>query len=172
MAPRSDGMVFASGDAQIGARIADYRIEALLGRGGMSVVYLAEDLRLRRRVALKVLSPELASDGRFREQFLRESERAASIDHPNIIPIYEAGEDDGCLFIAMRYVEGTDLMALLRKLGALAAARSLSVVGQVGDALVAGHWSMPMTRGSCTATSSPRTSCSTPAVIAICPISV
>ena len=119
--------------------LAEYRIEGLLGRGGMSVVYLAEDLRLRRRVALKVLAPELASDARFRERFLRESELAASIDHPNIIPIYEAGEADGRLFIAMRYVEGTDLKALLRTQGALEPPHALAVASQIADALDAAH---------------------------------
>ncbi|MDP9255798.1 MAG: protein kinase [Actinomycetota bacterium] len=139
MAPESGETARVSSDARIGDRLADYQIEALLGRGGMSDVYQAEDLRLRRRVALKVLTPELAADAHFREQFLRESELAASIDHPNIIPIYEAGETDGCLFIAMRYVEGTDLKALLREEGALEPARSLAFIAQVAEALDAAH---------------------------------
>ena len=75
----------------------------------MSVVYLAEQIRLKRRAALKLLAPELADDARFRERFLRESELAASLDHPNVIPIFDAGETDGILYIAMRYVEGHDL---------------------------------------------------------------
>ena len=75
----------------------------------MSVVYLAEHVRLGRRVALKLLAPELADSERFRDRFLRESRLAASIDHPNIVPIYDADEADGTLFIAMRYVEGSDL---------------------------------------------------------------
>ena len=91
-------------DPRIGSVLADYRIEALLGRGGMGVVYLADTTSLERRVALKLLAPELSSDDSFRERFLRESRLAASIDHPNVIPIYEAGESDGVLFIAMRYV--------------------------------------------------------------------
>jgi len=94
-----------SGDSRLGSELAGYRIERLLGRGGMGAVYLAEDLRLKRKVALKLLSPELAADEAFRERFLAESELAASIDHPNIVPIYEAGEADGLLFIAMRYVD-------------------------------------------------------------------
>src|SRR6266581_9736354 len=102
-------------DNRIGTTLSDYRIEGLLGRGGMSVVYLAQDLRLKRRVALKLLAPELADDADFRERFLRESELAASIDHPAIVPIYDAGEADGQLHIAMRYVEGTDLKSMLRK---------------------------------------------------------
>jgi serine/threonine protein kinase len=109
----------ASADPRIGSEIAGYRIERLLGRGGMSVVYLAHDPRLDRRVALKLLAPELAEDERFRERFLRESQFAASLDHPNVIPIFEAGEADGVLFIAMRYVEGTDLKRLLAAEGRL-----------------------------------------------------
>ena len=93
-------------DPQVGTELAGYRIESLLGRGGMSVVYLAEDLRLKRKVALKLLAADLARDETFRERFLRESELAASIDHPNIVPIYEAGRTEELLFIAMRYVEG------------------------------------------------------------------
>src|SRR5436190_19011509 len=100
-------------DQRIGTEVAGYRIEALIGRGGMSAVYLAEDLRLGRKVALKVLSPELAEDERFRERFVRESRLAASLEHPNIVPIYEAGESDQVLFIAMRYIGGTDLKALI-----------------------------------------------------------
>ena len=100
-------------DLPRGTLIVHYRIEAVLGRGGMSVVYLAEDLRLRRHVALKLLAPAVAEDVRFRERFLSESELAASLDHANVIPIYEAGEADGRLFIAMRYVEGSDLKARL-----------------------------------------------------------
>src|ERR671935_1998877 len=100
-------------DRRIGTELAGYRIERVLGRGGMSVVYLAEDTRLGRKVALKILAPELAEDQRFRDRFVRESRLAASLEHPNIVPIHEASEADGRLFIAMRYVEGTDLKALL-----------------------------------------------------------
>ena len=104
-----------SDDPRVGTELAGYRIESLLGWGGMRVVYLAEDLRLKRRVALKLLAPSLAEDESFRDRFLRESELAASIDHPNIVPIYEAGTatEDDLLFIAMRYVEGGDLRARL-----------------------------------------------------------
>ena len=104
-----------SSDPRIGSELAGYRIEALLGRGGMGVVYRAHDLALDRPVALKILSPELASEVRFRERFLTESRLAASIDHPNIVPVYDAGEVAGELFIAMRYVEGRDLGQFLRE---------------------------------------------------------
>src|SRR3954466_14502710 len=94
--------------------LAGYRSEELIGRGGMGVVYRATDLRLDRPVALKVLLDATALDAGARERLLLESRRAASLDHPNVVPVYEAGEADGRLFIAMRYVPGTDLKALLR----------------------------------------------------------
>src|SRR5689334_1956015 len=100
-------------DVWIGRELAGYRIERVVGRGGMGVVYLAEDTRLGRRVALKLLSPELAEDPRFRERFVRESRLAASLEHPNIVPIHAAGESEGVLYLAMRFIEGTDLRALL-----------------------------------------------------------
>jgi predicted ATPase/DNA-binding CsgD family transcriptional regulator len=126
-------------ELQSGAELLSYRIEALLGRGGMSVVYLAEDTRLSRKVALKLLPEELASDERFRERFLRESRLAASLDHPHVVPIYEAGEAEGRLYIAMRYVEGTDLKKLLHEQGALEPERALAICGQVADALDFAH---------------------------------
>jgi YVTN family beta-propeller protein len=124
---------------RVGTVLAGYRIERVLGRGGMSIVYLAHDLRLKRHVALKLLASELAQDERFRARFLRESELAASLDHPNVVPVYEAGEADGLLYIAMRYVVGTDLKALLRAEGALTPERALVLVGQVANALDAAH---------------------------------
>ena len=111
-------------DLQPGTEFAGYRIVSTLGRGGMSVVYLAEHDWLQRKVALKVLAPQLAEDERFRERFVRESRLAASLDHPNVIPIYEAGASGGDLFIAMRYVEGMDLRTLLHEGGALDPAQS------------------------------------------------
>src|SRR6266487_6662868 len=95
-------------DRRVGTAFGGYRIEAVIGRGGMSVVYRAEHLLLKRKVALKVLTPDLAEDDRFRSRFLRESELAASLDHPNVVAIYDRGEVDGLLYIAMRYVDGTD----------------------------------------------------------------
>jgi hypothetical protein len=126
-------------DTRIGTELAGYRIESRLGRGGMGVVYLAEHLRLGRKVALKILAPELAENERFRERFIRESRLAAAIDHPNIVPIYDADERDGVLFIAMRYVEGTDLRRILQGEGALDPPRMVAIVGQVADALDAAH---------------------------------
>ncbi|MGZ8567442.1 MAG: protein kinase domain-containing protein, partial [Actinomycetota bacterium] len=126
-------------DLEPGAEFAGYRIDRIIGRGGMGVVYLAQHEGLKRRVALKLLSPQLAEDRRFRERFVRESQLAASIDHPNVIPIYEAGEGDGRLFIAMRYVEGTDLRTLLREQGTLDTAQASRIIGQVGAALDAAH---------------------------------
>ena len=126
-------------DPRIGSEMFGYRLEALLGRGGMSVVYRAHDLALDRKVALKLLAPELAEDERFRSRFLRESRVAASLDHPNVIPIYEAGEAEGLLCIAMRYVEGTDLKALLRRNGALDPEQALAYCAQVAAALDTAH---------------------------------
>jgi YVTN family beta-propeller protein len=130
--------VSLSVDPRIGSELLGYRIESLLGRGGMSVVYLAEDLRLRRRVALKLLAPPLAEDEAFRVRFLEESQLAASLDHPNVVPIFEAGEAADELYIAMRYVEGEDLKSLLRE-GPLTPERAIAVCGQVADALDFAH---------------------------------
>src|SRR4051795_2591769 len=124
---------------QVGDHVAGYRIERQLGRGGMGVVYLAEQLRLRRWVALKLIVPELAEDEEFRRRFERESQMAASLDHPNVIPVYEAGEADGALFISMRYVEGRALRMLIRNGGQLDPARVARIVSQLGSALDAAH---------------------------------
>jgi DNA-binding SARP family transcriptional activator len=125
-------------DLQPGTDFAGYQIDGVLGRGGMSVVYLAEQTTLRRKVALKVLTSQLAEDERFRGRFERESRLAASIDHPNVIPIYEAGEYEGELFIAMRYVEGTDLRTVLGG-GPLDPNRTVTIIRQVADALDIAH---------------------------------
>jgi YVTN family beta-propeller protein len=126
-------------DGRIGTELAGYRIERLLGRGGMSRVYLAEHVRLHRHVALKLLAPELAHDERFRERFLRESQLAASLDHPNVVPIYDADEVDGVLYIAMRWVEGFDLRELLRLHAPLEPVRALAIVAQAAAGLDAAH---------------------------------
>jgi YVTN family beta-propeller protein len=129
----------APADPRLGTRLAGYRIQALLGRGGMGVVYLAEQLGPRRPVALKLLSATVATSEAFRERFLRESELAAAIDHPNVLPVYDAGETDGVLWIAMRYVDGIDLAALLEREGPLEPGQALALGGQVAGALDAAH---------------------------------
>jgi serine/threonine protein kinase len=123
----------------IGRRVAGYRIEREIGRGGMAVVYRARDLRLDRTVALKLLAPELARNDTFRRRFTHESRAAAAIDHPHIVPVFEAGETDGVLYIAMRYVEGSDLRHLLDRQGPLAPAVALRIAAQVASALDAAH---------------------------------
>ena len=122
-----------------GVEIGSYRVEELIGRGGMGEVYRAHDARLDRNVALKILAPRYADDDGFRERLLRESRLAASLDHPNVVPVYDAGEADAGLYLAMRYVEGADLRAVLRREGPLAPARALAIVAQVANALDAAH---------------------------------
>ncbi|MGW2717576.1 serine/threonine-protein kinase [Streptomyces sp. NPDC001492] len=123
----------------IGRQVAGYRIEREIGRGGMAVVYRARDLRLDRTVALKLLAPELARNDTFRLRFTHESRAAAAIDHPHIVPVYEAGETDGVLYIAMRYVEGSDLRHLLDRRGPLAPVAAVRIAAQIASALDAAH---------------------------------
>jgi class 3 adenylate cyclase len=122
-----------------GARIAGYRLEEEIGAGGMAVVFRARDERLGRPVALKVLAPGLAGDGEFRRRFLRESRAAGAVDDPHIIPVYEAGEAGGVLFIAMRYVSGGDVRGLLRREGPLPPGRAAAIISPVAAALDAAH---------------------------------
>jgi serine/threonine protein kinase len=124
---------------EIGSVIGGHRIERLVGRGGMGVVYAAVDIALDRPVALKLVAPGLAADPGFRRRFMTESKIAASIDHPNVVPIYAAGEDDGVLFLAMRFVAGDDLRTIVGRDGPLAPERAASVVSQVAAALDAAH---------------------------------
>ncbi|MEU9701664.1 serine/threonine-protein kinase [Streptomyces sp. NPDC047981] len=123
----------------VGKQIADYRVEAEIGRGGMAVVYRARDLRLDRTVALKLLAPELARNDTFRKRFAHESRVAAAIDHPNIVPVFEAGETEGVLYIAMRFVAGQDLRALLDREGPLPTVKAGRIAVQVASALDAAH---------------------------------
>ena len=123
----------------VGTVFAGCRIEEVIGFGDMGVVHRADELALQRDVALKVIRPEHSGEARFRERFRRESMAAASIDHPNVIPILDAGEEDGVLYITMRLVEGTDLRALLAADGALEPARAARIIRQVGGALDAAH---------------------------------
>jgi len=128
-----------AGSAAASQRFAGYLLDEQIGLGGMAVVYRATDERLGRRVALKLLAPALAQDAGFRQRFIRESRAAAAVDHPNIIPIYEAGEVDGALFIAMRYVHGGDVRSLLERENPLSPGRVWSIVSQVASALDAAH---------------------------------
>jgi serine/threonine protein kinase len=122
-----------------GARIAGYELEKPIGTGGMAAVFQARDVCLNRQVALKVLVPGLAADAAFRQRFLRESRAAAAIDDPHIVPVFAAGEADGVLFIAMRYVPGGDLRTLVRQAGPLPPARAAAIVDSVASALDAAH---------------------------------
>jgi DNA-binding beta-propeller fold protein YncE/predicted Ser/Thr protein kinase len=127
-------------DPRIGSQIAGYRIERRIGRGGMGLVYLAEHLHLQRNVALKLLAPEIAASEGFRERFLRESRMAASLQHPNIVTVYDAGQvEDDSLYIAMQFVDGVDLATVLEREGPLGPERTLSILGEVGYALDAAH---------------------------------
>ena len=122
-----------------GSEFAGYRIEGVAGRGGMGVVYRARQVKLDRIVALKLITPDFAGDLQFRDRFERESRSAAAIEHPNVIPVYEAGEHDGQLFISMRFIDGTDLKALVMGDGALPPDRAVRLVAQVASALDAAH---------------------------------
>jgi Protein kinase domain len=121
------------------ATFASCRIDRVAGRGGMGVVYRATQVPLERVVALKVVAPECSSDPRFRRRFEQESRIAAALDHPNVVPVYASGEEDGRLYLVMRWVEGTDLHALIADSGPLAPARAAEVVREVGAALSAAH---------------------------------
>lgn len=126
-------------DRVVGSSVAGYMIESLLGQGGMGVVYLARQRSPDRRLALKLINPAFADDESFRQRFLREAAAAAAIDHPHILPVYDAGEADGVLFIAMRLVDGEDLRTILRAPDLLDLERVVTIVGQVGGALDAAH---------------------------------
>src|SRR5215211_3776498 len=132
-------------DPRIGKVIAGYRIEERVGRGGMGLVYRAEHLNLRRRAAIKIIAPELAEASGFRERFNREARIAAALQHPNIVTVYDAGEADGLLYLAMQYIEGSDLSSVLRTQGRLRPYRALErsepsmYCRQVAAALDAAH---------------------------------
>lgn len=126
-------------DARIGSDVAGFRIVSVLGQGGMGTVYVAEQSSPRRKVALKLLRPDLSTDEAFQRRFAHESEAAASTEHPNIVPIYSSGEADGVLYIAMRYVDGTDLRERIAKAGAVPLEQAVDIVSQVAGALDAAH---------------------------------
>src|SRR3954454_18319581 len=129
----------AMGELEPGSSFAGHRIESVAGRGGMGVVYRATQLALDRTVALKVIAPGLLEDQAIRNRFVRESKVAASIDHPNVIPIYYAGDEDGIAYIAMRYVPGDDVRSLVRREGPLAPERAARIVAQLAGALDEAH---------------------------------
>ncbi|GAB3679873.1 serine/threonine protein kinase [Saccharopolyspora tripterygii] len=117
-----------------GQRLGHYKIDSVLGRGGMSVMYRATDVRLGRKVALKVMGEHITGDTEFRERFVDEARNTSAIDHANIVPLYDFGEVDGMLFIAMRLVEGSDLAGLISD-GPISPKRTLELLGQIAEAL-------------------------------------
>src|SRR3954464_7590495 len=127
------------GELEPGTVFAGHRIEAVAGRGGMGVVYRATQLALDRTVALKVIAAGLLEDQTVWARFVRESKVAASIDHPNVLPIYYAGEEQGIAYIAMRYVPGDDIRSLVRREGPIDPPRAARIVAQLGSALDAAH---------------------------------
>jgi ABC-type oligopeptide transport system substrate-binding subunit/predicted Ser/Thr protein kinase len=127
------------GELRSGMLLARFRIEGVIGAGAMGTVYLAEDTTSGGRVALKVLSPELAADERFRQRFLRESQIAAKLDQAHVVATVAAGEENGRLYLAMSYVDGTDLRELLRRDGRLEAQRAVELVSQIAAALDEAH---------------------------------
>jgi serine/threonine protein kinase/DNA-binding beta-propeller fold protein YncE len=128
-----------SSQFRVGSQVAGYRLDEQIGHGGMAVVFRAYDSRLDRHVALKILAPALAEDEAFRRRFIRESRAAAAVDDPHIIPVFEAGEANGVLFIAMRYVRGGDVRRLIDQAGPLPLARVAEIVRQAANALDAAH---------------------------------
>ena len=134
----SDSQAYLAG-FRAGSTLAGYRLETQVGAGGMAVVFRARDERLNRLVALKILAPALTSDAEFRARFIAESRAAAAVDDPHIIPVYDAGEADGVLFIAMRFVRGGDLHRVLAQEGALEPERAAGFISAVASALDAAH---------------------------------
>jgi serine/threonine-protein kinase len=117
-----------------GQRLGHYKIDGVLGRGGMSVMYRATDIRLGRKVALKIMGEHITGDAEFRERFVDEARNTSAIDHANIVPLYDFGEVDGMLYIAMRLVDGSDLASLIKD-GPISPKRALELLSQVGEAL-------------------------------------
>lgn len=123
----------------VGSTVAGCRIEGVAGRGGMGVVYRARQVALDRAVALKAIRPEVAASTEYQERFRREARLAAAIEHPNVVPVYEAGESGGVLYLVMRWVPGTDLRALIAERGGLAPERAVALLAPVAEALDAAH---------------------------------
>jgi serine/threonine-protein kinase len=134
-----DGSLVTVRLPEIGEELAGYKIEAVAGRGGMGVVFRAEHLHLGRIVALKVLTADLAGNRSFRARFVREAQTAARLDHPNIVPVFDAGEADGLLFIAMKYIDGVDLGHVLDAEERLTSQRTVDLLADIADALDVSH---------------------------------
>jgi CheY-like chemotaxis protein/predicted Ser/Thr protein kinase len=134
-----DGAPMAVRLPEINEELAGYKIEAVAGRGGMGVVFRAEHLHLGRHVALKVLTADLAGNRSFRQRFIREARTAARLDHPNIVPVFDAGEADGLLYIAMKYIDGADLGAVLDAEERLSPQRTVDLLADIADALDVAH---------------------------------
>jgi serine/threonine protein kinase len=124
---------------EIGEELAGYKIEAIAGRGGMGVVFRAEHLHLNRVVALKVLTADLAGNRSFRQRFVREAQTAARLDHPNIVPVFDAGDFDNLLYIAMKYIDGVDLGHVLDAEERLSPQRTVDLLTDIADALDVAH---------------------------------
>jgi serine/threonine protein kinase len=123
-----------------GSTIADYEVDNVVGAGGgIGILYRARQMRLDRPVALKLVDPDLASDPVIRERLRREARTVAALEHPNVVPLYEAGEEKGTVFIATRWVEGTELGTLIQHEGALEPARAARLVAQIASALEVAH---------------------------------
>ena len=126
-------------DPRLGTEIAGYRIEERIGRGGMGVVYRAQHMNLQRRAAIKIIAPEFADTKGFRSRFIREARIAAALQHPNIVTVYDAGQSGQTLYIAMQFIRGSDLAAILSEEGRLRPYRAIDVCRQVASALDAAH---------------------------------
>ena len=122
-----------------GSTFAGYQVDAVLARGGMGVVYLATELRPRRRIALKLIAPALAADPAYRERFLREVDTLAALEHPNVVPMHAAGEWEGQLYLAMRFLDGPDLAEVVRTRGHLPSAEVIALLAPIADALDVAH---------------------------------
>jgi tRNA A-37 threonylcarbamoyl transferase component Bud32/CheY-like chemotaxis protein len=126
-------------DPRLGTEIAGYRIEERIGRGGMGVVYRAQHMNLQRRAAIKIIAPEFADTKGFRSRFIREARIAAALQHPNIVTVYDAGQSGSTLYIAMQFIRGSDLAAILNEEGRLRPYRAIDVCRQIASALDAAH---------------------------------
>ena len=133
------GLSHGEPNLAIGTDFAGHRIDGFVGQGGMGLVFRATDLTLGRTVALKVIAPDAAGNPVFRARFERECRVAAAIDHPHVVEIYHAGQDEGILYLTMRYVDGTDLRRLLRREGRLDPLRAVAILGQIAGALDEAH---------------------------------